>query len=84
MDKPNTPQRATPKQMAAELNACLAAGGTVRMWTAQRCTVYSKRHADWFFVGKDKCLRVRSGRSSLCLSLSNGTLLVALMQERAQ
>lgn len=69
-------------EIAADLNAHLESGGVVRVATNYRHTIYEAKHAGWFFVGKDGCLHVRQGRTSLCLTLPNGTLLLSVQKGR--
>ena len=66
--------------LAERLNACLRAGGRVQVTTYARSTIYGRRNAGAFTVGADGCLYVQHGRSKLCLSMANGTLLVGIQR----
>ena len=64
---------------ADKLNQVLADGATVVVATCYRTTEYGKKHSGWFFSDADGNLRVKSGKSSVCLSTNAGKcLLVAI------
>lgn len=52
---------------AEQLNAALERGGLVQVTTYTRSTLYTQRHAGWFFEINGS-LYVRSGRGRNCLS----------------
>jgi hypothetical protein len=61
---------------AAEINEHLETGGVFQVTTYTRSTVYSKKHAGWFFE-KGGSLYVKHGRSSVILA-TDKILLVGL------
>ena len=64
---------------ADKINAHLAKGGPVTISTYNKTTWYKRRHAGYFFIGKDNNLYVKSGRGSLCLTSAGGQMpLVAI------
>ena len=64
----------TIEEIKEQIVTHLRAGGAVRVGTQLRYTDYRTKHADWFFVDAKGNLRVRSGRSSLCLSFGDRLL----------
>lgn len=58
---------------ADKANAHLEAGGVIQITTYTRSTLYSQKHAGWFFM-RGSNLHVKAGRGSNCLSLGDRTL----------